>query len=535
MYNPFAKSEKTNTQQHNDVVLRALDQTALVIMLDKEGRIIFVNDLFVSISKYTREELIGQNHSIFDFKNQNSEFFVNLRKIISHGDIWRGDMQNKAKDGTLYWTDTSIVPIRNTSNEVKQYVIICLVITGDKQAELDVERTNEELKKTKMAMLNIMEDIDQERKRYLKQSLETKKFAQVVENASENIIISDAKGTVLYANKAITKFTGYSHDEIIGKKAGGRDLWGGQMEEEFYKRMWHTIKIDKKSFRSEINNRRKDGSTYVAAITISPILNHDGEVEFYAGIGRDITREKNIDQMKTDFISLASHQLRTPLSSMKWFLEMLLEGDAGELDPEQREYVSNIDQSNERMIALVNGLLNISRIESGRIIVDPVETDLHQLIDDVVKEIRPQFDKKKQLITVSTHPSLPKVMLDPKLIRNVYMNFLTNANKYSPEGGEVSVFVSLKQDQVISQISDSGYGIPKAEQEKLFQRFFRATNILKTDTNGTGLGLYLAKAIVDSSGGKIWFESEEGKGATFWFSLPVQGMRAKKGEVTLDS
>lgn len=249
----------------------------------------------------------------------------------------------------------------------------------------------------------------------------------------------------------------------------------------------------------------------------------------------DVEKDREIDKMKTEFISLASHQLRTPLSAMKWFLEMLLGGDVGKLTKEQQEQVENINQSNERMISLVNALLNVSRIESGRLSIEPKPTHICNLAKQTITELKTQANGKTINLDCTLSPKECTLNIDPKLISEVFQNLISNSIKYTTGKGKVLISIKKDKDQIVSTITDWGLGIPKDQQPRIFEKFFRADNVLKLETDGTGLGLYLVKKIIEASGGKIGFNSVATKGTTFWFTIPVSGSKAHSGEVKITS
>lgn len=351
------------------------------------------------------------------------------------------------------------------------------------------------------------------------------KFKLAVEGASDHIIITDKEGLILYANRAAEETTGYSLPEMLGNRPS---LWGKQMPEEFYRRMWRTIKEEKISFHGEITNKRKNGQLYIAESHVSPLFDEKGELYGFVGVERDITRQKEIDKSKTEFVSIASHQLRTPLTIINWYVEMLTTPDA-ELSEKQRQYMDEITRASKRMIELVNALLNVSRIDMGTFMVDVQPIDFRAAMDEVLKDLIPQVTTKQLTVTKQYDATLPAINADPKLLHMVFQNLMTNAVKYTPEKGSVAIKLEKQDSNILISVTDTGLGIPLDQQSKIFTKFFRADNARAKEPDGNGLGLYIIKSLIEHSGGKVWFESAENKGTTFYISLPLTGMRPKQG------
>lgn len=231
----------------------------------------------------------------------------------------------------------------------------------------------------------------------------------------------------------------------------------------------------------------------------------------------DVTQEREIAQMKSDFVSFATHQLRTPLSGIKWMLELAMqETDVPEA---ATSYMKDALGASQRLIQLVNDLLDISRLESGRMKASPQLVDLVELTRTVLDDLKRQMDEKGHRLSMETSGIL-EVFADPQLLRQVVLNLASNAIKYSPSGGDISVRLTHERDVVRWRIQDPGIGIPKESQRHLFEKFYRADNVASLETDGTGLGLYLVRLIVEQIGGHVGCESEEGHGATFYFTVP---------------
>ncbi len=350
------------------------------------------------------------------------------------------------------------------------------------------------------------------------------------ESKTESLVYSLKSGIVMLNAKKEVVMTNPAALELIGVGGTG----------ENFDKLFHLVPHRQLERLIDVALRKGVGGTVgevkrghkYLSITVTPVINYENQIEGAAVIIRDITEARRIAQMKSEFVSVASHQLRTPLTAIKLFSEMLYDEQVGRLTKRQKEYLSNIHKSIERMTQLVNDLLNVTRIESGRLRIIPEPVSLVNFIKSVLAEAKPLAEQKGCILRFVKKVSADKLIpIDKSLMRQVIHNLVVNAIRYSPpEKGKAEISLDLKSGYFLLKVKDNGIGIPKDEQDKIFEKFFRANNAIKMVTEGTGLGLYVSKMIVEQAGGKIWFESEENKGTTFFVMLPEKGMKPRRGE-----
>ena len=347
-----------------------------------------------------------------------------------------------------------------------------------------------------------------------------------IEDASDHITMTDFNGKIIYANRAAERMTGYSKEEMMGKTP--QALWGNCIETpditdiKKCKNVWSKITKHSPFFSGEVVNQRKNGERYIAELHISPVRDENSKIKFFISIERDVTRLKQIDHAKTEFISLASHQLRTPLTGISLSAELLLRNQNSTLDEKQKKYVEEIYNSSKKMSELINNLLNISRIELGTFLIEMKHINIEKKLNTIIDELKIQAEKKNIKVKKNIDEDLPIVRYDRKVFEIIAQNLIANAIKYTPSGGTVKITATQTPSEILMTISDTGYGIPEKQQYKIFTKSFRAENAKKIDTEGAGLGLYIAKFTAEKTGARIWFDSKENKGSNFYFSIPIK-------------
>ncbi len=387
-----------------------------------------------------------------------------------------------------------ITPIKNEAGKIVNILGISRDITGIKNIEGELEKSRERLK-------------------------------AVIDNIGDGVFVTDNNHKIIIFNKQASYISGYSLKQVMGKKYNEVlkfvDEQANKESLDFIKKVMSSGKVFEIPDDIELITKNKKRIPVGGSITLLRDKNND--IRGCVIVFRDITKDKEVNSLKTEFVSIASHQLRTPLSGIKWFTELLAEESAGELNEQQKNFLNKIYMSNERLISLVRDLLDVSHIETGgKFKIKKREINTTSLIDQVLDDLSFLINSRDIKIKKSSDLSKRiKISGDKDKIKQIFFNLINNALKFTKPGGKIEIGAKRDNKEMVFYVKDNGLGIPKNQCKDVFDKFFRGKNIA-TQSVGTGLGLYITKAIVAAHGGRIWFTSKLNKGSTFYFSLPIK-------------
>lgn len=476
--------EASNT--HLKDIQAALDQSTIVAITDPKGIITYVNDKFIEISKYEVEELLGKNHNILNSGYHPPEFFRELWKTIGSGKTWRGEIRNKAKDGSYYWVETTIVPFLNKKNKPYQYVSIRTDISALKTAEANLKESLKEINEIKFAL-----------------------------DQSSIIAFTDEKGIITNVNEKFCEISKYSREELVGQNHS--ILNSGLHSKEFFKSLWKTIGKGN-VWKGEIRNKAKDGTYYWVHTTIVPFLNENSRPYQYLAIRNDITERKKTEEVLHRQDKLAAvgqlaagvaHEIRNHLTSMKGYTEFL---QLDETNEERQEFLSIILDEIERVNNIVEDFMVLAKPKA----VELEEKNIIPVIKNVLSLLEFEASKRNVNIHFEYEQEIIQIECDENRLKQVFLNFVKNGIEAMPDGGDITVRASIMDSQVQISIQDTGVGIPEEKLKNIGEPFYT------TKQNGNGLGLMVSFKIIESHNGKIYIESELNKGTTFNIILPAK-------------
>ncbi len=358
-------------------------------------------------------------------------------------------------------------------------------------------------------------DITEQKRMEEQLRLSEERYRDLFENANDGIYILDRTGRILSLNRKAEELTGYKLGEIRGRSYTLLVPPGPECQKA---RRAFLKNMRGEPDKNELTITRKDGRQLILELSTRPIW-QNGQIVGIQGIGRDITERKELEKLKSGFVSTVSHELRTTLTSIKGYVDLVLAGDTGPLTPEQKEFLTIVSQNTSRLTALINDLLEIERLESGRIEFEFTELNLEEVLQNVARSLQVNAEQKG-LEFVTEIASGLKVRGDRDRLTQVFLNLVSNAIKYTP-AGTVELKAYREDDTVVVAVRDTGIGLSESDMRKLFQKFFRSDNPYVRKAGGTGLGLSIAKAIVERHNGTITVTSQLGQGSTFTVRLPA--------------
>jgi len=500
------RKKTEDLEKYRQAVDTSFDHT---IITDENGRILYANRAAELLTGYSKEEIIGNTPALWG-KQMPAVFYETMwRTIKTEKNSYAGELTNKRKDGTKYLASVRITPIFDKASNAKFFVGVERDITEERESQLRIVRHTAQLEQANAY-------IETEKKR-------AESILRFLKSIGEGVYATDLEGKVIFMNETAELISGKIFQTLDQKFSESiftfmEETSSAPRRISFAKKVLSTKRLMRFSDRIYLVHADKK---IPLSGTCSPIRDENGKMIGTITVFQDVTKKHELDQMKDGFLSVAAHQLRTPLGGMRWNMEMLLEGDMGKLSKAVRETVGDMYENSKRMITIVNDLLNVSRIDQHGELEKPQTMDIVSVLQNVEKTLL--SEAKKRLVTVSVIMKKKidaTVLAPPKHIYGAFENLIANAIRYNQPHGSVEIAVELVEKNILVTVVDTGIGIPKDAQSKIFSKFFRAPNAALKETDGSGLGLFVVKSYVEEAKGKIWFTSEEGKGTTFFVELP---------------
>jgi PAS domain S-box-containing protein len=540
------KASLKKTSEYQD----ALDASTIIAITNEKGIIKKVNQNFCKISKYSKEELLGKDHRILNSGFHPKEFFKTMWATIGSGKIWKGEIKNKAKDGTFYWVDTTIVPFLNEGVNPYKYVAIRVDITKRMESEEKLKIANQEL-----------EFQNKEKEKHAVEKVLAEYSRSLIEASLDPLFTISPTGKITDMNQASLEILDKNREQLIGT-----EFLSYFTEPEKAKAGYEQIFI--KGFVTDYPLTMIDGKLTDVLFNGSLYKDGKGNVIGAVVVARDVTVQKRIEKelieakvfaelatiiaeeaqakaeeatriakdavkAKQQFLSNMSHEIRTPMNAIIGFTKVILKTD---LTAKQKEYLTAIKMSGDALIVLINDILDLAKVDAGKMIFEKTPFKLSASISAMLHLFESKIEEKNLLLIKEYDENIPDVLVgDPVRLHQIILNLVSNAVKFTNKGFiKVSIKMVKEDDKkvtILFAVTDTGIGIINSKKDKIFENFQQATSGTSRLYGGTGLGLAIVKQLVENQGGKIELTSEIDKGSIFSFTLDFFKTNAKADEL----